>query len=383
MTISKVPFLDLNRQHEPLRAELTHVLSNALTNSAFVGGESVSRFEESFANYVGTTQCAGVNSGTDAIRFALMALGVKAGDAVITTPHTFIATTEAISQVGAKIQFVDVEESTGLMDLNLVEKHLHHAFTKGTAGPRPKVILPVHLYGQCVDMDGLNQLARRYDLRVLEDACQAHGATYKKKSAGSLADMSAFSFYPGKNLGALGEGGAVCANDKDLIGYVKVIRDHGQREKYHHSLEGYNGRLDAIQAAFLSVKLPHLEAWNAARRKIAGRYHSQLANLKGIQLPFIHAHNVSNFHLYVAHVADPKGMNKFMLERGVGCGYHYPIPLHLQACYQDLGFHKGAFPVCEKLSSQLISLPMFPTMTEEETNYVCAQVQDYIRSQPV
>lgn len=365
----KVPFLDLSRQHAPLKAELMKVFETAVDGSGFIGGEPVSGFETEFAAYHGGGFCAGVNSGTDALRFALTALGVGAGDSVLTTAHTFIATTEAISQVGAKIRFVDVEEATGLMDVRKAGELM--------ASEKIKAIIPVHLYGQCVDMDPLLQLAKLHGAKVLEDACQAHGASYKGRKAGTMGDAAAFSFYPGKNLGALGEGGAIISKDAGVIQTCKMLRDHGQKEKYVHVLEGYNGRLDTIQAGCLRVKLKNLDRWNAERVKQAQFYNEKLRDVPGVGFTETPSHNEGVFHLYVIYVDRPKELQKHLQDRGVGSGFHYPIPLHLQSCYAGLGYKEGSLPVTEKLSRRLLSLPVFPGLTQAEQEHVVISVREF------
>ena len=366
----KVPFLDLSRQHAPLKAELSDAFNRTVDKSAFVGGESVNAFEKEFAGYCDVSSAAAVNSGTDALRFALIALGVKPGDKVVTVPHTFVATTEAISQCGGEIMFVDVERETGLMDVG----HLKSLLAKTPV----RAVIPVHLYGQCVDMDPIFELKKTYGFKILEDASQAHGATYKGRRAGNLGDAAAFSFYPGKNLGALGEGGAVVSSDAAVIATCKMLRDHGQSEKYVHAIEGYNGRLDAVQTECLRIKLKHLDVWNAQRREQAHVYAQGLRPLEGLRLLQMREYGESVFHLYVIHVAKPKELFKFLQTRDIGAGFHYPIPLHLQTCYERLGHKTGDFPVTEELASTLISLPIFPGLRPDEQEHVVQAVRDFM-----
>lgn len=368
-----IPFLDLPGLHAPLRAELLNVAARALDSAQFIGGPEVAGFETAFAALCGARRCVGVASGTDALRLALQALGVGPGDTVITVPNTFIATTEAISQVGADITFVDVEEDTSLMDVPLLAELLAAL----PAEKRPKAVIPVHLYGQCVDMDPLLELARIYGFHVLEDACQAHGASYKGRPAGSLGAAAAFSFYPGKNLGACGEAGAVTTGNDDLAATMAQLRDHGQSSKYFHRREGSNARLDAMQAGFLSVKLPHLPEWNRQRRDICARYDAAFAPLPWLRPVSVRDHGLPARHLYVVHLARRDALAKQLLAQGIHTGLHYPLPLHLQECYARLGYGRGAFPVAEELAETLLSLPLFPGMTEAQVTRVIQAVQAF------
>lgn len=355
-----IPFLDLPAQHAALKQDLMQVFSDALDSAGFVGGFVVKAFEEEFAAFVGAKYSVGVANGTDALRLALVAMGVK-GSRVVTVPNTFIATTEAISQVGAKIDFVDIDPETCLMDPNRLEEHLKRRF----AGPRvdwPSAIIPVHLYGQCADMDAVISLARQYNLLVLEDAAQAHGATYKGKSAGTMGDAAAFSFYPGKNLGACGEAGAVTTNDPAIAEKVATLRDHGQKTKYYHAVEGCNGRLDAIQAGFLRIKLPHLARWNALRQQVADVYNSEFGGVGWMRLAKVLPHNVSSCHLYVIHARQRDQLQEHLKKNGIATGLHYPLPLHLQECYAHLELKRGSFPEAERSADELLSLPMFPEL---------------------
>ncbi|MHB9073486.1 MAG: DegT/DnrJ/EryC1/StrS family aminotransferase [Desulfobaccales bacterium] len=380
MNINKdvIPFLDLIGLHSPLKDELMQVMSGAIDSAGFIGGHLVSGFEADFARYVRTQYAVGVGSGTDALRLALMALGIGEGARIITVPNTFIATTEAISQAGAQIDFVDVDGDTCLMDPNRLEDFLRDCFAKRTKAERPAAVVPVHLYGQCADMDAILVLANKYELKVLEDAAQAHGATYKGKAAGGLGDAAAFSFYPGKNLGALGEAGAVTTNNPAVAEKVRILRDHGQHTKYFHSLEGYNSRLDAIQAGFLRVKLPHLDDWNEKRRRIAAVYDQSFAEVDKVRPVKIAPGNISCYHLYVIRVQDRDALQVKLKEAGIMTGLHYPLPLHLQECYQPLGFGKGAFPQTEKVASELLSLPMFPSMRLEQAARVAQEVKKFV-----
>src|SRR6266849_4080999 len=391
---TKIPFLDLVTPHQQLEAELLAVVRKALSNAGFIGGPMVEEFERDFAAFCGAKYCVGVNSGTDALRFAFMAAGVEQGDILVTVPHTFIATTEAISQAGAHIAFVDIHEQTYTMDPEKLREYLEtrcevHAKNGELierASKRLVVgIVPVHVYGHTADMDPVLDLAVRYKLFVIEDACQAHGAQYFSqrdnawKIAGSMGNAAAFSFYPGKNLGACGEGGAATTNDLALAARMKMIRDHGQAKKYYHDIEGYNGRLDSIQAGWLSVKLRHLAKWNESRRAHAHRYHELLAEAKDtVVIPREAAWTKGVYHLYVVRVQDREALQAHLSEAGIGSGIHYPIPLHLQKAYESLNFKQGDFPVTERVTAEIVSLPMFPQMTIDQVNEVSKKVKEFV-----
>lgn len=374
---AEVPFLDLVAQHRVLREELLEVFSAALDQAAFVGGPAVEAFEADFAAFGGFRHVIAVSNGTDALRIALQAMGIGADARVVTVPNTFIATTEAISHAGATFEFVDIERATCLMDPNRLEDHLREAFDRRPKSERPAGLLPVHLYGQPCDMDSILALARRYELKVLEDAAQAHGATYKNRAAGTFGHAAAFSFYPGKNLGACGEAGAVVTADPAVAEQARMLRDHGQSEKYHHRLEGSNGRIDAIQAGFLRVKLSRLAGWNAARREIAARYDAALRGTKGVHVIEPLPHSVSSRHLYVIHAEQRDALRAFLRDRGIQSGLHYPEPLHLQECYRPLGIAAGSFPHAEWSAARVLSLPIFPEMTPAQVDAVIRGVQEF------
>jgi dTDP-4-amino-4,6-dideoxygalactose transaminase len=346
------------------------VFQAVLRSAAFVGGTEVSAFEQEFARYCEVAEAVAVNSGTDALRFAYIAAGIKPGDEVITVPNTFIATTEALSQAGAKIRFVDVLPGTLLMDPNCVAA----AIT-----PRTRGIVPVHLYGMPADLKPLLDLAARGDLWLIEDAAQAHGARYRGRRCGSLGTLAAFSFYPGKNLGACGEGGAIVSNDSNKLALTRKLRDHGQRRKYYHDMEGYNGRLDAIQAAFLRVKLRHLENWNEARRSAAQTYHERLVAIGDVQLLSVPADVEPVYHLYVIRIPERDRVQEFLRSRGIETGLHYPVPLHLQEAYRHLGLGPGSFPVAEQSAREILSLPLFPEITAAQIEYVCDNLAEFFR----
>jgi len=371
---NKIPFLDLIAPHVELATELTAVFERALSTAGFVGGPMVEDFEKAFGAYCGTRHALGVNSGTDALRFAILACGIEAGDVVVTVPNTFIATSEAISQARAIPEFVDVDEHTCNMSVPMLERFLEKQCVRNSAGKlislrsgRPvTAVVPVHLYGQMADMDAILDLADKYDLTVIEDACQAHGAEYSSKrnnrwmKAGSMGRAAAFSFYPGKNLGACGEGGAVTTDDSEVAEKVRMLRDHGQERKYIHGLEGYNGRLDAIQAGILHVKLSHLDRWNSQRRERARNYNRLLADNDAVIRPQEPSSSRAVYHLYVVRTSDRDGLIEFLKSKGIGTGIHYPIPLHLQKPYAFLNYTREDLPVASRLATEIVSLPMFP-----------------------
>jgi len=361
MNTMNIPFLDLQAQHGPLKESLIGALSSALDSAGFIGGPAVKDFETEFATFTGVNYSIGVANGTDALLLSLVAMGIKIGSRVVTVPNTFIATSEAIGQAGAGLDFVDIDPDTCLMDPNLLEEYLKLKFA-GPKGGRPSAIIPVHLYGQCADMDAILSLARKYELLVLEDAAQAHGATYKGRGAGSMGDCAAFSFYPGKNLGACGDGGAITTNDPAIAERVSILRDHGQKKKYHHVSEGWNSRLDAIQASFLSIKLPHLLGWNLLRQKVADEYTNAFKDVDWIRPVKVLPHNISSNHLYVIHSHQRDNLQEHLQKSGIATGLHYPLPLHLQECYAHLGFERGSFPNAERSADTLLSLPMFPEL---------------------
>ena len=394
-SIESIPFLDLIKPHRELEQELVAVFRSALSGAGFIGGPMVEKFEQEFACFCGTERCVGVGSGTDALRFALIAAGVRAGDVAVTVPHTFIATKEAISQAGALPELVDIEEHTYNMDSEKLREYLEQKCTMDRSGQlvsrrsgRPvTAIVPVHLYGQMADMDAILELAERFGLIVVEDACQAHGAQYFSRkqncwlSAGSIGQAAAFSFYPGKNLGACGEAGAVTTNDQVLAAKVCLLRDHGQAKKYYHVMEGYNGRLDAIQAGILSVKLQHLTEWNEQRRARATEYRRLFeAGGNPVKVPHEPTWARAVHHLYVVRTDDREGLMAFLNYQGIGTGIHYPIPLHLQKAYQHLGYQKGDFPICERAAREIVSLPMFPQLRADQQQRVVQAIVEFLEN---
>lgn len=357
----QVPFLDLKAQYRSIKEEIDAAMQAVVDQTAFAGGPFVARFEEAFAAFCGCSYAVGTGSGTDALWMALIAAGIGPGDEVLTVPDTFIATAEAISFSGAQPVFVDVVESTCNMDPEKLE---------GALTERTRAIIPVHLFGQPADMDPILDIARRHGLLVIEDACQAHGALYKGRKAGSMGEAGCFSFYPGKNLGAYGEAGAVVTNSEALAEKMRRFRDHGQARKYEHEMIGWNARMDGLQGAVLSAKLNHLEDWNDARRQHARLYSELLQGVKGIILPTEADYARHVYHIYAIRVKERDQLISRLAERQIFCGIHYPIPLHLQKAYESLGFLAGRFPVAEQCASEFVSLPMYPELTDDQIAYV-------------
>ena len=388
---ASIPFLDLVSAHRHLENELLGVFREALCSANFIGGQMLQRFEESFAAFCEATHCVGVGSGTDALRFALMAAGVQPGDAVVTVPNTFIATGEAISQAGALPEFVDVDQRTYNMDPEKLREYLVSCDKRADgstisrrSGRRLAAIVPVHLYGQMADMDPILELAEEYNLLVIEDACQAHGAEYFSqrlggwKKAGSIGHAAAFSFYPGKNLGACGEAGAVTTNDEAIATKSRMLRDHGQIRKYDHEIEGYNGRLDSIQAGILFVKLKLLAEWNQQRRERADIYNDLFAGADDcIGTPYEPPSVKSVYHLYVIRTPQRDKLQKYLSDVGIGTGIHYPIPLHLQKAYERLGYKEGDFPISENACREILSLPMYPQLAFEGQSEVAQRITSF------
>ena len=365
-TATKVPFLDLKAHHAPLREKFDQVIQEVIESSAFAGGPFVEKFEAEYAAFCNSRYAIGVGNGTDAIWLALLALGIGSGDEVITVPNSFMATAEAITFSKARPVFVDVDPKHFTMDPAALPKAL-------TA--KTKAIIPVHLFGQPADMDPILEFARAHGLFVIEDAAQAHGAEYKGRKAGTMGDAGCFSFYPGKNLGAFGEAGAVITDNKDLHQRIKILRDHGQAKKYHHTLVGWNCRMDGIQAGVLSVKLRHLEAGNLLRRGHATQYNEAFAGIDEVATPHEASYARHVYHVYPIRVRERDEVRQRLEDQGVGCAIHYPVPIHLQEAYRDLGYGVGSFPIAEALSSEFLSLPMFPELKREQIEYVAQAVQ--------
>ena len=368
--MGKIPFFNLRAGTEKIRPEIDAAVARIIDNTAFVLGPELEGFEKDFAAYCQAPYCAGTSSGTSALHLILRGYGIGTGDEVITVPNTFIATTEAIEMTGAKTVLVDVCEETSLIDPDEVAK----AIT-----PDTKAIIAVHLFGQCCDMDPLMEIARKRNLVVIEDACQAHGAEYKGRRAGSLGHAAAFSFYPSKNLGAFGEGGAVTTGDEELLGRIKGLRHHAQFAKNEHADIGYNYRLDAMQAAILRVKLKYLDSWNDNRRWLAQRYREKL-NGNGINIPAEKPDRKHVYHLFTIGCTDKEAVQKALSEADIGWGEHYPIPIHMQPAFVHLGKGEGSYPVAEKLMRELISLPMFPELTIEDVDRVCEVLKGAVSS---
>lgn len=356
----QVPFVNLSRQHEEIEGDLRAAFERVLAQGSFTLGPEVEAFEKEFASFVGTADAIGVASGTDALHLTLRAMGVGPGDEVITAVNTFAATAEAIVMCGATPVFVDIEEDTCLLDLDAAER---------AVSQHTRVILPVHLYGQMVDMQRVRHIASQHSLRVVEDACQAHGAKTDGESAGAASDAGCFSFYPSKNLGAMGDGGIVTTDDVQISDAVRLLRAHGEDEDRLHTVSGYCSRLHGMQAAFLRAKLPKLPSWNESRRLSAEIYELELADT-GVITPSVMPGSEHVFHLYVAQVPDRDAFRSYLGERGIQTGVHYPVPLHLEPAFAQLGYARGDFPVAERVASQIVSLPMFPHMTEQEVEYV-------------
>src|SRR5258707_6510953 len=365
----QVPFLDLKSHHAPMLTEINGAIRDVIESNAFAGGPFVERFEEDFAAYCNSSYAIGLGSGTEALWLTLMALGVGPGDDVITVPNTFMATAEAITYCGARPVFVDVDERTYTLDPDSLQQAV-------TA--RTKAIIPVHLFGQPADMDSILKFARHRGLFVIEDACQAHGAEYQGRRAGTLGDAGCFSFYPGKNLGAFGEAGAVVTDNAVLQETIRILRDQGQVRKYHHTMIGWNCRMDGIQAAALQVKLRYLEKGNQLRRSHAARYDQALGGMEEIVTP-AHAADVRHvYHVYAIRVQERDEIMRLLGEKGIGCGVHYPIPVHLQEAYRSLGYARGDFPIAERCAAEFISLPMFPELTSAQLEVVVQGVKEAV-----
>jgi dTDP-4-amino-4,6-dideoxygalactose transaminase len=364
-----IPYLDLPAQLRPLRKEIDAVIAKTIDNCSFCLGPDVAQFEQDFARYCGAKHALGFNSGTSALHVAMLLLNVKPGDEVISTPHTFVATSWAISYVGAKPVYVDIDDQTFNINPALIEK----AITL-----RTKAIMPVHLYGHPFDLDPILEICRKHKLPLVEDACQSHGAKYKGKVVGTFGEMSGFSFYPGKNLGACGEGGALVTNNDAYAARAKSLREHGSTQRYYHDEVGFNYRMEGIQGAVLGVKLRHLDAWTKSRRRVAKRYHELLTDTP-LQLPLEASWAESVYHLYVVRHPRRDDLKKHLEANKVGCALHYPLPLHLQKCYASLGYKTGSFPVAEKAARECLSLPIYPELTDEQIQRVADVIHDFFK----
>jgi len=369
----KVKFVDLTRQNKIIAKEILNVWNKQITNCDFILGKEVELFEKEFASFCGTKYAVGVNSGTDALFLSLKAIGIKEGDSVIVPVNTFIATAFAVVYTGAKPVFVDCSEEDFNLDLSQVEDVLKKYKNKFNI----KAIMPVHLYGQCCNMDEVVNLAKKYDLLIVEDACQAHGAKFKNKPAGSFGECAAFSFYPSKNLGCFGDGGIVVTNNESIYNKICMLRNYGQKEKYIHLELGYNSRLDNLQAGILRVKLKYLEQWNQQRIELANYYIEKLSSNKNIVLPKVKNDKKHIWHLFVIRTKQRDELRKYLAENGVETGIHYPVPLHLTPSFKWLGYKPGDFQIAEKFSNEILSLPIFPGMTKDEIDYVIEVIQKF------
>ena len=363
-----IRFVDIQRQYKVLEEEVTLAIKKVLDTGDFILGSEVTRFEKSFADYIGTRYAVTVDSGTSALELCVKALGIGAGDEVITAPNSYISTAFAVSESGANVVFSDVEESTQLMDVALMCK----AITKNT-----KAIIPVHLFGQMANMEEVLKVARENKLFVIEDACQAHGSMQNGKKAGAYGDLGCFSFYPGKNLGAYGDGGAITTNNEELYDKLLLLRNFGSAKKYIHNFKGVNARLDTIQAAVLNVKLKYLDGWNSRRKEICDFYLKELNGTGDIILLHHEAHNASCNHLFVIRTQKRDALFDFLNANNIQTVIHYPLPIHLQAAYQELNLPKGSFPITEKLANQIVSLPIHPDLTNEEAAFVVAKIKSF------
>jgi dTDP-4-amino-4,6-dideoxygalactose transaminase len=370
MSPAKVPFLDLTAHHAPLRAEFDTAIAEVIDSAAFAGGPVVTQFEAEFAAFCGSRYAIGLGSGTEALWLALLACDIGPGDEVITVPNTFMATAEAITYTGAKPVFVDIDPRTYTMD----PSQLQAALTG-----RTKAIIPVHLFGQTADLDPILAFGRQHGLFVIEDAAQAHGSEYKGRKAGSLGHAGCFSFYPGKNLGAFGEAGAVVTNDEELQEKIRILRDHGQVRKYYHAMIGWNCRMDGIQAAILRVKLRHLASNNQLRRADAEFYNQSFAEVDEIVTPAEAVNGRHVYHIYAVRTPERDDMLRLLAEKNIGCAIHYPVAIHLQEAYQGLGYSEGDFPISERACAEVLSLPMYPELTETQLLLVSDAVKESLR----
>ena len=381
-----IPFIDLKAQLHQIYNKIDDGITDVITNTAFVLGNYVRRLEEKFAEYVKAKNAVAVNNGTSALILALTAYDIELGDEVITVPNTFIATSEAISFVGALPVFIDVDTKTYNLDsqklISFIERRCEFKEKKVVdkkTNKRVKAIIPVHLYGQPADMDPILEVANRYGLIVIEDACQAHGAEYKGRKVGAMGQAGAFSFYPGKNLGAYGEGGMVVTNDVQITKKMRALRDHGSEKKYYHVYKGLNLRMENFQGVVLLSKIAYLDEWNEKRRRNAKLYHKLLGEIKEVIVPYEGDYVKHVYHLYVIRTSQRDNLRKYLEDNGVKTGIHYPIAIHLQKAYNDLGYKEGDFPISERLSREALSLPMYPELKEEDIKRVCALIRDYFK----
>lgn len=364
-----IPFVDLKRQYRSISKEIDTAIHDVLQNGWYILGDNVAAFEEEFAKYCNAKYAIGVASGTDALTLSIGALGIGEGDEIITVPNTFIATIDAIYRNRAKPVFVDINHETYNIDVNKIEEKITE---------KTKAIIPVHLYGQPADMNIIVKIAKKYNLIIIEDGCQAHGAEYNGKKVGSLGDVGCFSFYPGKNLGAYGDGGIVVTDNFEIAEKIRTLRNYGQKVKYYHDLVGYNSRLDEIQAAVLRVKLKYLDKWNDLRRLHSKEYAELLDGVSGIVLPSNEENVKHVYHLYVIKCENIDQIQEKLSSKGISTGIHYPVPIHLQKAYTELGYCKGDFPITEEYAQKILSLPMFPELTYDEVKYISDQIKEII-----
>jgi dTDP-4-amino-4,6-dideoxygalactose transaminase len=368
--IKTIPLVDLKAQYLSIKSEIERAILRVIDNTDFILGKEVELFEKEFASFSEAKYGIGVASGTDALHLSLFALGIGSGDEVITAANTFVATVLAISYVGARPVLVDINPDNYNLDVSLLKK----AITK-----RTKAIIPVHLFGQPADMDSIMKIARRYNLKVIEDACQAHGAEYKGRRVGSIGDIGCFSFYPGKNLGAYGDGGMVLTNDEKIAQKIKMLRNYGSRTKYYHEFKGFNSRLDTIQAAILRVKLKRLDKWIEERRKHAKKYNDLLKGME-VVTPKEEDYAKHAYHLYVIRVKERDRLLEYLKSKRIFAGIHYPVPIHLLDAYRDLGYKRGDFPVTEQITEEIISLPMYPELSEDKIRFVVRSIKEFCKS---
>nr|MBI5455841.1 DegT/DnrJ/EryC1/StrS family aminotransferase [Candidatus Levybacteria bacterium] len=364
----KINFVDIQKQYVLHQDEFDSAIKKVMIKGDFILGEELINFEKEFAKFCNAKYCIGVASGTDGLFIALKVLGIKPGDEVITAANTFIATALAITMVGATPVFVDMDPQSYNIDPQQIE---------GKITKKTKAIIPVHLYGQPADMDIILKIAKKYKLKILEDACQAHGAIYKQQRVGSIGDIAVFSFYPGKNIGAFGDGGAIVTNNKKLADKIVFLRNWGGKIKYHHEIKGINSRLDTIQAAVLRVKLRYLEEWNKKRKEHADYYTKALSGLASITVPKELSNVIPVYHLYVIQTTQRDALLDYLRKKDISVGIHYPIPIHLQKAYKDLGYKKGDFPETEKYAKKILSLPMYPELTEKEIDYIALSIKEF------
>jgi dTDP-4-amino-4,6-dideoxygalactose transaminase len=385
----KVPYLDLKRQYLTIKDEINNAIQSTIDSCAFVAGDKVRKFEENFAAYCGTKYAIGVSCGTSALYVALRTMGMGKGDIIITVPYTFIATVEAITMTGARPVFIDIEKDSYNISIAKLKQYVEKSCTRNASdntlvdkqtGLTVRVIIPVHLYGQMSDMDEIMAIAQEYNLLVLEDAAQAHGAVYKDQKAGTIGQIGIFSFYPSKNLGAFGQGGAVLTSDERIAERARQFINHGQTGKYAHAFEGWNFKMDGFQAAILDTKLKHLDVWNQARQKNAEQYRGLLSGLDGIVLPANMPDRDHVYHLFVIRVEDRSSLQGYLKQQGIGFTVAYPVPLHMQGAYKHLGYAQGDFPNAEKCAEGVIALPIFPELTEKEITQVGATINAWVQS---